>query len=175
MATAFYLSFGTPVAILRPFNTYGPRQSARAVLPTIISQVASGKREVHLGALSPTRDFNYVDDTVSGFIAAMTSERAVGEVINLGTGYEVTIGDAARVILDVMGAKCEIMCDAERLRPAKSEVERLCADNRKAGELLGWKPAYGGPDGFRRGIQETVAWFTKPENLSRYKTGVYNI
>lgn len=175
IALSFYRSFGVPVTILRPFNTYGPRQSARAVIPTIITQVANGVRRIKLGALSPTRDFNYVSDTVCGFIAALESDIAVGEVINIGSNYEISIGDTARLIAEVMGAEIEIETDEERLRPEKSEVNRLWADNSKAKKLLSWEPQYGGRDGFKRGLSETAEWFTKPENLKRYKADIYNI
>lgn len=175
MAMSFHRSFGVPVAIIRPFNTYGPRQSARAVIPTVISQIASGKREIQLGSLSPTRDFNFVKDTVQGFIAAMNSDGSVGEVINIGSNYEVSIGEAARTIAEVMGKEVKFVTDSVRLRPKQSEVERLWADNSKAFHLLGWKPAYAGLEGFRKGLAETIAWFTNPENLARYKAGVYNI
>ncbi len=175
LAMSFYNSFGTPVAILRPFNTYGPRQSARAVIPTVVTQIASGMREIKLGSLYPTRDFNYVADTVSGFIAALKSECAVGEVINIGSNYEVSIGDTARIIAEVMNAEIEIQTDDQRLRPEKSEVERLWASNAKAKELLGWQPRYGGLDGFKRGLAETIAWFGQPANLRGYKPGIYNL
>jgi NAD dependent epimerase/dehydratase len=175
IALSFYLSFGTPVTILRPFNTYGPRQSARAVIPTIITQIANGRRQIQLGAVHPTRDFNFVSDTVAGFQAALTAEQAVGEIINIGSNFEVSIGDTAEAIADVMGVEVEIMTDRERLRPDKSEVERLWADNSKARALLGWTPAYAGLSGFRRGLEETAAWFTKPAHLARYKADRYNL
>ncbi|MFO1444426.1 NAD-dependent 4,6-dehydratase LegB [Bacillus sp. Bva_UNVM-123] len=175
MALSFYRSFETPVTVIRPFNTYGPRQSARAVIPTIITQLASGKEKIKLGALSPTRDFNYVKDTVSGFISIMNSEKAIGEVINIGSNYEISIGDTANAIAEVMGKKIEIETDEIRLRPEKSEVERLWADNQKAKKLIGWEPSYGGIDGFKLGLKETVDWFTNPVNLSQYKVDVYNI
>lgn len=175
MALSFYRSFDTPVAVIRPFNTYGPRQSARAVIPTIITQLASGKEKIKLGALSPTRDFNYVKDTVSGFISIMNSEKSIGEVINIGSNYEISIGETAEVIAEVMGKKIEIETDGIRLRPGKSEVERLWADNQKAKELLGWVPLYGGVEGFKRGMKETADWFSNPVNLSQYKADVYNI
>ncbi|MEK4882535.1 MULTISPECIES: NAD-dependent 4,6-dehydratase LegB [Paenibacillus] len=175
MALSFYRSFETPVAIIRPFNTYGPRQSARAVIPTIITQIASGKEKIKLGALSPTRDFNYVKDTVSGFISIMNSEKALGEVINIGSNYEISIGDTVKTIADVMDKKLEIETDEVRFRPEKSEVERLWADNQKAKELLGWEPSYGGIEGFKRGLKETVDWFTDHANLSKYKADAYNI
>ncbi|MBU1229971.1 MAG: NAD-dependent 4,6-dehydratase LegB [Proteobacteria bacterium] len=175
LALSFHAAFGTPVAVIRPFNTYGPRQSARAVIPTIITQIAAGKRSIKLGALSPTRDFNFVSDTVGGFIAVARSDAAVGEVINVGSGFEVSIGDTAKRIAHVMGADIEIVCDEARLRPEKSEVERLFAGNAKALRLCGWAPAYGGLDGFDRGLAETARWFADPENRKAYKTDQYNI
>ncbi len=175
IAMSFYQSFGVPVAIIRPFNTYGPRQSNRAVIPTIITQIANGKRNIRLGSLHPTRDFNFVKDTVRGFIAAVQSERSVGEVINIGSNYEISIGDTVKTIAEVMGVEIEIETEQERIRPVKSEVERLWADNSKAKLLLGWEPVYGGLEGFKRGITETVAWFTNPKNLKRYKADFYNM
>jgi len=175
MAYSFYASFGLPVVIARPFNTYGPRQSARAVIPTIIAQIANGKKQISLGAVSPTRDFNFVQDTVSGFIAALESDRGIGEVVNFGSNFEVSIGDTARLIAEAMNAEVEIVTDENRLRPANSEVERLWADNAKALELFGWAPAYGGRDGLKRGLAETAVWFLRPENLRGYKADIYNI
>lgn len=175
IALSFYYSFGTPVTVVRPFNTYGPRQSARAVIPTIISQIASGARKIRLGSLHPTRDFNYVADTVAGFIAVTESERSVGEVINIGCNYEISIGDTAALIADIMGVDIEIETDDIRLRPDMSEVERLWADNRKALELTGWQPNYGGKEGLRRGLTETIDWFSNLDNLSYYKADRYNI
>lgn len=175
IAMSFHRSFATPVCILRPFNTYGPRQSARAVIPTVITQIASGNHRIKLGALHPTRDFSYVKDTVAGFIAALRSEEIVGEVINIGSSFEISIGDTANTIADVMGAQIEIQTDNQRLRPKGSEVERLWANNTKARRLLEWQPEFGGLDGFRRGITETVEWFAKPENLQDYKADIYNI
>jgi len=175
IAMSFYRSFGTPVTILRPFNTYGPRQSARAVIPTIITQLASGKRKIKLGAVHPTRDFNFVADTVAGFIAALESTQSVGEVINIGSGFEISIGDTAKLISELMGVELEIITDEQRVRPANSEVERLWASNDKARELLLWQPKYGGLDGFRRGLTETIEWFREPRNLSAYKAELYNL
>jgi NAD dependent epimerase/dehydratase len=175
IALSFYCAFGTPVTVIRPFNTYGPRQSARAVIPTVITQIASGKRQIQLGAIHPTRDFNYVADTVSGFIAALKSEQGAGEVINLGSNYEISIGDTVKVIAEAMGADIEIITDEQRLRPEKSEVDRLWASNEKARQLLGWQPSYGGVEGFRRGIAETAAWFREPANLAAYKSDIYNL
>lgn len=175
IAMSFHAAFGTPVALIRPFNTYGPRQSNRAVIPTIITQLASGKKRIKLGALSPTRDFNFVEDTVEGFISMLECDAAAGKVINIGSGFEISIGDTARLIGKVMGVDVEIETEEQRLRPEKSEVERLLADNTKARELLGWKPKYGGTEGFERGLAKTAAWFTNPDNLKRYKTDMYNL
>jgi NAD dependent epimerase/dehydratase len=175
IAMSFYSSFGTPVTIIRPFNTYGPRQSARAVIPTIISQIVAGKRQIKLGALHPTRDFNYVSDTVDGFVAALNAQSAVGEIINLGSNFEISIGDTALAIADVMGTRIEILCDDQRLRPEKSEVERLWADNRKAREMLGWQPAYGGSEGFRRGLKKTIDWLSDPRHASFYRADSYSL
>ena len=175
IAMSFYNAFSTPVAIIRPFNTYGPRQSARAVIPTIITQIANGKRKIKLGALSPTRDFNYVKDTVQGFIDVAKSDNSIGEVINIGSNYEISIGDTVKLIAEVMNVEIEIETDEIRLRPEKSEVNRLWADNTKAKKLIGWKPKYGERQGFKRGLLETIAWFTNEENLKKYKADVYNI
>lgn len=175
IAMSFYSSFETPVSIIRPFNTYGPRQSARAVIPTIITQIASGERSLKLGAIHPTRDFNYVADTVAAFIAVAESEKSVGEVINVGSNFEVSIADTVRMIAEVMGAEVEIETDEVRLRPEKSEVERLWADNSKALELLGWKPVFAGLDGLKRGLSRTAEWFVDPLNFENYKSGIYNI
>lgn len=175
IAMSFFTSFGTPVTLLRPFNTYGPRQSARAVIPTIITQIANGKRQIKLGAVRPTRDFSYVSDTVAGFIAALNSDRCVGEVVNLGSSFEISIGDTAQAIAEVMGVQVQIVTDRQRLRPEKSEVERLWAANDKARELLKWQPEYGGREGFRRGLIKTVEWFSNPAQLASYKSDLYNL
>jgi len=175
IAMSFYTSFGTPVSILRPFNTYGPRQSARAVIPAIITQIANGRRRVKLGAIHPTRDFNYIKDTVAGFIAALESEKSIGEVVNIGSNFEISIGDTAHTIAKIMGAEIEIISDEQRLRPEKSEVERLWASNEKAYEFLNWRPEYGGVEGFNRGLVETVAWFSKPSCMASYKPEIYNL
>jgi len=163
------------VVTIRPFNTFGPRQSARAVIPTIITQIASGMREIRLGATTPTRDFNYVSDTVRGFIAVAEADKAVGEVINIGSSFEISIGDLVRLIAELMGQRVDIRTDAERLRPENSEVERLLADNAKARSLLGWTPAYAGVEGLRRGLAETIRWFSDERNLRRYRPGAYSI
>lgn len=175
LAYSFFASFGLPVTIVRPFNTYGPRQSARAVIPTIITQIASGQRRIKLGAVHPTRDFNFVLDSVAGFILAANSDAGIGEVVNFGSNYEISIGDTARLIAETMGAEIEIDTDDKRLRPKDSEVERLWADNAKAKRLFGWEPAYSGRDGFKRGLAETAGWFADPKNLAAYKADRYNI
>jgi dTDP-glucose 4,6-dehydratase len=175
LAYSFYASFDLPVVIVRPFNTYGPRQSARAVIPTIITQIANGKRQIKLGAVSPTRDFNYVKDTVDGFIAALNSENGLGQVINLGSNFEISVGETAQLIAEAMNAQIEIITDEERLRPENSEVERLWANNMKAFKLFGWRPKYGSREGFKRGLTETAEWFSRPENLCGYKSDIYNL
>jgi len=175
LAYSFYASFGLPVVIARPFNTYGPRQSARAVIPTIISQIASGERRIKLGAISPTRDFNYVQDIVDGFCAALHGSGGLGEAFNFGSDFEISVGETARLVAEVMNAEIEIVTDEARIRPVDSEVERLWADNSKASDVFGWSPKYAGREGFRRGLAETVAWFTNPVNLEYYKSHIYNI
>ncbi len=180
IAKSFFYSFDTPVTILRPFNTYGPRQSARAVIPTIITQIVNSDTtiatpEVRLGSLTPTRDFNFVKDTVRGFSAALKSDRGFGEVINIGSNYEVTIAEVAEIIAEVMNTQIQIITDDVRLRPDNSEVERLQASNKKADDLLNWQPKFGGKEGLRKGIEKTVEWFSRPENIKRYKSSIYNI
>jgi dTDP-glucose 4,6-dehydratase len=175
VALSFYHSFGTPVTVLRPFNTYGPRQSARAVIPTVITQIANGSRKIKLGAVHPTRDFNFIDDTVRGFLAALDTDAGAGETVNLGSGFEIAIGDVVSLIAEVMGVEVEIEVDARRLRPQNSEVERLCADNAKARRLLGWEPLHAGRDGLKRGLAKTAQWFAVPGNLQQYKADLYNI
>lgn len=175
LAYSFYASFDLPVVIARPFNTYGPRQSARAVIPTIITQIASGQRQIQLGAVSPTRDFSYVQDTVAGFIAVLNSDQGLGEVVNFGSNFEISVGDTAHLIAEAMNTKIEIITDEARLRPENSEVERLWANNSKAKQLFGWQPIYEGREGFKRGLTETAEWFLNSTNLIGYKVGRYNI
>ena len=175
LAYSFYTSFQLPVVIIRPFNTYGPRQSSRAVIPTIITQIAKGQKEIKLGALSPTRDFNYVQDTVSGFIAALNSEEGLGEVVNLGSNFEISISDTAYLIGEIMSTDIKIITDEARKRPENSEVERLWADNSKAKKLFDWKPSYAGRNGFKAGLIETIEWFVDLNNLRIYKPDIYNI
>lgn len=169
LALSFYRSFGVPAAIVRPFNTFGPRQSARAVVPTIITQILDGKRKIKLGSLSPTRDLTYVEDTVSGFIKAAQSESAVGQITNLGTGTEISIKELALLIAKLLNVPISFDFDKQRKRPEQSEVERLCADNSKAQKLLGWLPRYT----LEQGLKETIAWFRKNRKL--YKSEEYNI
>lgn len=175
IALSFFTSFGTPITVIRPFNTYGPRQSARAVIPTVITQIANGASKIKLGSLHPTRDFSYVKDTVRGFIAVAESDRSMGEVINIGSNFEISIGDTVKLISEIMCSTIEIETDKIRIRPEKSEVERLWADNRKAKELTGWEPQYAGRDGLRRGLVETISWFRDPSNLKVYKSHLYNL
>lgn len=175
MAISFHNSFELPVAIARPFNTYGPRQSARAIIPTIVSQVSSGKTEITLGDLRPTRDFNYVADTVSGFRAIAESSNSIGQVINIGSGFEISVGDLVKLIGEVMNTDLVVRQSEERMRPANSEVFRLLACNAKAKSLLDWSPEFGSLDGLRNGLRKTAEWFINPENLARYKTDIYNV
>ena len=174
LALSFYASFDVPVGILRPFNTYGPRQSARAVIPTIISQLAN-KSKVKLGSLSPTRDFSFVQDTANGFLAAAQSDAIVGQTINLGSGFEVSIKETAETIAKLMNTKLELVDDEQRVRPENSEVERLHASIEKAKTLLGWQPELKGLAGFETGLKKTIEWFLNPKNLSRYKADRYNL
>lgn len=173
IALSFHAAFGTPVTVIRPFNTYGPRQSARAVIPTVISQIAAGAREIKLGAVHPTRDFTFVADTVRAFEALAECDAAVGQTVNAGSEFEISIGDTARTIIDLMGRDVVITTDDQRLRPEASEVERLWADTGLMRSLTGWTPGYGGGEGFRRGLGETIDWFSDPANLGRYKTDRY--
>jgi dTDP-glucose 4,6-dehydratase len=174
LALSFHASFDVPVGILRPFNTYGPRQSARAVIPTIISQLAN-KSKVKLGSLSPTRDFSFVQDTANGFLAAAQSDAIVGQTINLGSGFEVSIKETAETIAKLMNTKLELVDDEQRVRPENSEVERLHASIEKAKTLLGWQPELKGLAGFETGLKKTIEWFSNPKNLSRYKADRYNL
>ncbi|MDH5666792.1 MAG: NAD-dependent 4,6-dehydratase LegB [Nitrospira sp.] len=171
IAMSFYCAFNTPVAIIRPFNTYGPRQSARAVIPTVITQIASGKKVLKVGALHPTRDFNYVLDTVQGFMTVAQSDQTVGAVINCGSNYEISIGNTIKLISEIMGVNVEIETEKIRLRPEKSEVERLWCDNTKIERLTGFKPK----TTLREGLEKTVEWFTNPANLKQYKADIYNV
>lgn len=171
MAMSFYNAFDLPVTIARPFNTYGPRQSARAVIPTIITQIADGAKEIKLGDVTPTRDFNYVSDTCRGFIALAESDKTVGEIVNIGSNFEISVIDTLTMIKDIMGSDVEFVLDAQRQRPDKSEVFRLWCDNTKIHGLTGFKPELT----IRDGLQKTVDWFTQPANLAKYKPGIYNV
>lgn len=169
LAESFYRSFGLPVTIVRPFNTYGPRQSARAVIPTVITQLLAGKTEIKLGALTPTRDFNYVKDTVNGFISVYESDKTVGEEINIATQKEITVGKLAEELIRQINPDAKIVCDEERLRPQKSEVNRLLGCNKKIMRLTDWKPQYS----LEEGLKETVTFLR--ENLDKYRTDIYNL
>ncbi len=171
MAYSFHASFGLPVVIARPFNTYGPRQSARAVIPTVITQLLSGKTSLRLGALTPTRDFNFVQDTCDGFLALARCPEAVGQTVNIGSGSEISVGDTVALIAKIIGADVQIECDEQRLRPANSEVERLCCDNQLMRSLTGFQHRYSLEDGLRA----TIDWLRRPDNLSRYKADTFNV
>lgn len=170
-AMSFFNTFGLPLTIVRPFNTYGPRQSARAVIPTIISQIAGGQKSIRLGDLRPTRDFNYVLDTCAGFLSLAECDEAIGKTVNIGSNREISIGDLFGLIRKLMDSNVELECDEQRLRPEQSEVFRLWCDNRLIKELTGFEPQHT----LRQGLQQTIAWFTDPANLARYKTGLYNV
>ncbi len=171
MAMSFFNAFELPLTIARPFNTYGPRQSARAVIPTIITQIASGKEQIKLGDLTPTRDLSYVEDICRGFIALAECEKAIGETVNIGSNYEISIGDVFNLIKEIMNSDVEVITDSQRLRPEKSEVFRLWCDNTKIRELTGFGPKYS----IKEGLEKTSNWFTNPENLKKYKTDIYNV
>ena len=171
LAMSFWHSFGLPVTVARPFNTYGPRQSARAVIPTVLSQLLTGAREVKLGSLAPTRDLNFVEDTCRGLLAIAGCPAAVGETINIGSGREISIGDLAQMLIQVAGSDAQVMHDEARLRPVDSEVQRLCCDNAKIARLTGFAPQIS----LEQGLTQTVAWFRRPENLKRYKADAYNV
>jgi NAD dependent epimerase/dehydratase len=171
IATSFFAAFGLPVTIVRPFNTYGPRQSARAVIPTIITQILAGRSELHLGSLDPTRDFNYVADTCRGFIALTGCTAAIGETVNIGSSSEISVGDTAGLIQELLGTRVPIVTDDERVRPAASEVERLCCDNGKIVALTGYRPQVS----LRDGLTRTIEWLQREENLARYKAEIYNV
>ncbi|MBD9362040.1 NAD-dependent 4,6-dehydratase LegB [Methylomonas fluvii] len=171
MAMSFFNAFNLPVTIARPFNTYGPRQSARAVIPTIITQIATGKKQIQLGDVSPTRDFNYVEDTCRGFIALAEAEQAIGETVNIGSNFEISVGDTLNLIKNIMASDVEFLVDEQRLRPEKSEVNRLWCDNSKIKALTGFAPEVT----LEEGLCRTVAWFTEPDNLKRYKADIYNV
>jgi nucleoside-diphosphate-sugar epimerase len=171
MSMSFFNAFELPLTIARPFNTYGPRQSARAVIPTIIAQIASGEKRIKLGDVSPTRDFNYVEDTCRGFLALAECDRAVGQTVNIASNYEISVGDTLKIIRELMNSDVEFVTDDQRIRPGKSEVFRLWGDNSKIKELTGFVPKYD----LRAGLQKTIEWFSDPDNLKHYKAGIYNV
>lgn len=171
MAMSFFNAFDLPLTIARPFNTYGPRQSARAVIPTIISQIASGMKQIKLGDVTPTRDFNYVADTCRGFLDLARCEKAIGETVNIGSNFEISVGDTLNLIRELMNSDVEFITDEQRFRPEKSEVFRLWCDNTKIRALTGFEPAFN----IRDGLQATVDWFTRPENMAKYKSDIYNV
>ncbi len=171
MAMSFFNTFNLPVIIARPFNTYGPRQSARAVIPTIITQIANGARQIKLGDVSPTRDFNYVEDTCRGFLQLARCDQAVGQTVNIGSGNEISIGDTLNLIKDIMKSDVEFITDKQRLRPEKSEVFRLCCDNTLLRSLTGFESTVS----LREGLTRTVKWFTNGDNLQKYKADIYNV
>lgn len=171
IAMSFYNAFKLPITIVRPFNTYGPRQSARAVIPTIITQIAAGIKEIKLGDLSPTRDFNYVEDTCRGFIELARCDKAVGDTVNIGSNFEISVKDTLNLVKDIMSSEVVFVTDEQRIRPENSEVFRLWCDNTRIKELTGFEPKYS----IRAGLEKTVEWFIKPENLAKYKPGLYNV
>ncbi|MGE4294599.1 MAG: NAD-dependent 4,6-dehydratase LegB [Campylobacterales bacterium] len=171
MAMSFFNAFNLPLTIARPFNTYGPRQSARAVIPTIITQIANGKKEIKLGDVSPTRDFNYVADTCRGFIVLAECDAAIGQTVNIGSNYEISVGDTLNLIKEIMQSDVRFITDDQRIRPEKSEVFRLWCDNTLVERLTGFKPEYA----IKEGLTKTIEWFTKPENLAKYKADIYNV
>lgn len=175
LALSFHRSFGTPIGILRPFNTYGPRQSARAVIPTIITQILAGNREIKLGSITPTRDYTFVKDTAIGFIQALNCDKIIGDVVNIGSNFEISIGDTVKMISSIMAKDITIVTDEQRIRPTKSEVERLFASTKKAQEIFNWNPEFGGIDGFKKGLEKTIEWFSNSENTKNYKSNIYNI
>jgi nucleoside-diphosphate-sugar epimerase len=175
IALSYFRSFETPVTIVRPFNTYDPRQSERAVIPTVITQLAAGNDEIRLESLSPTRDFSYVADTVAGFIAFAECDEALGEIVNLSSGFEFSIGDTVKLIMKLMNRNVTILSDEYRMLPEKSEVNRLFPDMSKARSISKWRPEYGGIDEFERGLAETIEWFTSSGNLENYKHDIYKI
>jgi len=171
MALSFYNAFDLPLTIARPFNTYGPRQSARAVIPTIITQIASGVKEIKLGDVTPTRDFNYVEDTCLGFLKLASSPKTIGETVNIGSNFEISVGDTLNIIKEIMNSDVEFITDEQRIRPGKSEVQRLWCDNTKIKELTGFEPKFS----IEQGLEKTIKWFLQEDNLKKYKANIYNV
>ena len=175
LVNSYNLSFDLPVCIVRPFNTYGPRQSARAVIPTIITQINSGKKSIKLGSITPTRDFNFVQDTVDGFMASMNSSKSVGKTINIGSNFEISIKETFNLIKEIMNKEVDILEDTKRIRPPNSEVDRLFSNNELAKNILSWQPKFSGKSGFKEGLKITIKWFCDPKNLDKFKTNIYNV
>ena len=175
LAYSFYSSFNLPVSIIRPFNTYGPRQSTRAVIPTIITQIANKNKVLKIGSIFPTRDFTFVQDTVRGFLLAIGNKKTLGQTINIGSNFEISVGETVNVISELMNFKPEVRQINNRIRTKKSEVERLFACNKKAALIMGWKPKYGNINGFKKGLEKTIEWFSRIENLSNFNSNLYAI
>lgn len=174
LVESYHLAFGLPTVTVRPFNTFGPRQSARAIIPTVITQILSGAKQIRIGSITPTRDFSFIEDTVSGFQSILQSSAGVGETFNLGSGFEISIKALVEFILEIMEVDAKIMSDEARIRPKNSEVERLLADTSKVQQNFSWKPEFGGVEGLRAGLEKTIDWLRNPENLAKYKANVYN-
>ena len=175
LAISFNKSFNTPVGIIRPFNTYGPRQSNRAIIPSVINQILNGYDEIKVGNVKPTRDFSYVDDTVNGIIAGLESDMIVGKAINLGAGFEISIKETINSITEILGKNIKLKVDKNRVRNDNTEVDRLYSNNSLAKELLGWQPNYAGKSGFKKGLKKTIDWFSDNHNTKNYKSDIYNI
>jgi dTDP-glucose 4,6-dehydratase len=175
LALSYFYAFGLPVSIIRPFNTYGPRQSARAVIPTVITQLGQGMRDIKLGSLEPTRDFTYVEDTAIAFAKALEADNIIGKTINLGTNFEISIANVVQLIAKIMQTEVNVLQDEQRVRPAMSEVDRLWSDNTLAKKLLGWTPQYAEISGLQKGLEKTIQWFSNEHNQKMYKSGIYNL
>ncbi|MAC41805.1 MAG: NAD-dependent dehydratase [Pelagibacterales bacterium] len=175
LVLSYYRSFDTPAGIVRPFNTYGPRQSNRAIIPTTITQILSGSKEIRLGNTHPTRDFSYIDDTVNGIIKSINSDEIIGNVINLGSGFEISINDTIKLITEIIGKDIKVISDKVRVRKKLSEVDQLLSDNTLAKKILKWEPKYSNIEGFKLGLQKTIEWFSNEQNRNKYKSDIYNI
>ena len=175
LALSYFRSFDTPVGIIRPFNTQGPRQSNRAIIPTVITQILSGSNEIRLGNIHPTRDFSYVEDTVNGIIASIDSDNIIGNIINLGSGFEISINDTTKLISEIIGKDIKFISDKIRVRKKLSEVDQLLSDNNLAKNLLKWEPKYSNIEGFKLGLKKTIEWFSSEQNRNKYKSNIYNI
>tara|TARA_Y100000816_G_C26090280_1_gene576076 strand:- start:141 stop:1154 length:1014 start_codon:yes stop_codon:yes gene_type:complete len=175
LAYSYFSTYNLPISIIRPFNTYGPRQSSRAIIPTIITQLLNNSKKIKLGSVYPTRDFTFVDDTVSGFIKMAQSDKNLGEIINIGSGFEISIGELCKMIIKLTNSSAVITKEKKRVRPKKGEVERLRANIGKANKIIRWKPSYTGKSGLKRGLEKTINWFSNPKNLVKYKSNIYNV